>query len=207
MNVAKLSLGQWYKVLLENYVTIEVNAEGFRFTRRCKIESEHPNIDWERTWSLACLRGLESENYSFIWKLVHNILPTQERLSRILVNVTSPVCTLCDSNQTCNLVHAMFHCNHNSIIAEWLLQLLRKHVHNLTPQQVILLDVNLDDKFKLPFMWLIANVLGIIWNSRVEKKTTSLITTTAVLEANIMLLRKTRFQGAATTLNLMISTE
>ena len=207
LNVATLSLGHWYKALLENYVTTEVNVEGFRFKKNCKIESDHPNVDWERTWSLACIKGLESENYSFLWKLVHNILPTQERLSRILVNITSPVCTLCDANQSCNLVHAMFLCNHNSNIAQWLLQLLRKHVRYLTPQQVILLDMNLEEKLKLPFIWLIANTLGIIWNSRVEKKATSLITTRAVLEANIMLLRKTRFKGAAEQLNLMMSTE
>ena len=207
LNVSKLGLGEWYRVLLENYVTTEMNDEGFRFSKRCKIESEHPNVDWERTWVLASIKGLESSKYSFLWRLIHNILPTQERLSRILPNTNSPACTLCNSIQTCNLVHAMFLCDNNSNTAQWLLQLLQKQVPNLTPQQVILLDLNLEEKFQLPFVWLIANTLSIIWNSRVEKKSVSLITTRAVLEANIMLLRKTRFRAASETLNLLINPE
>ena len=137
--------------------------------------------------------------------MIHNLLSPQERLSRILISVTSPVCTLCESNQTCNLVHAMFSCNHNSSVGHWLLQLLRTHIPGISPQQVILLDLKLDEKLQLPIVWLIANTLSIVWNSRVEKKSVSLITTRATLEANIMLLRKTRFQAAAETLNLTLN--
>ena len=205
LNVSTLKLGQWYRVLLENYVTTEVDDEGFRFNKRCRIEAEHPNIDWERTWSLASIKGLESSSYTFLWKMIHNLLPTQERLSRILISVNSPICTLCEANQTCNLAHALFFCIHSRSVSHWLLQLLRTHIPGITPQQVILLDLKLPEKLQLPIVWLIANTLSIVWNSRVEKKSVSLITTRATLEANIMLLRKTRFQAASEILNLTIS--
>ena len=59
LNVKTLSLKCWYKVLLENFVTTEVDANGFRFDKRCRIESAYPYIDWERTWSHASLPGVE----------------------------------------------------------------------------------------------------------------------------------------------------
>jgi hypothetical protein len=47
LNVKTLGLKLWYKVLLENIGTTEVDADGFRFNKRCKIESEHLDIDWD----------------------------------------------------------------------------------------------------------------------------------------------------------------
>ena len=114
LNVATLSLGLWYKVLLENFVTIEMDENGFRFEKRCKIEQAHPQVDWERTWALACIRGLESCQYTFLWRLIHNILPTQDRLHRILPNITSPSCALCNTQDICNLSHALFQCSFNN---------------------------------------------------------------------------------------------
>jgi hypothetical protein len=89
LNVKTSSLKCWYIVLLENFVTTEVDANGFRFDKRCRIESAHPDIDWERTWSLASLPGLESCDYTFLWRMIHDILPTQDRLQRILRIVLS----------------------------------------------------------------------------------------------------------------------
>ena len=90
LKISTLTLGLWYKVLLENFVTTEVNDDGFHFEKRCKIESEHPYVDWDRTWSLSCTKGLESGDCTFLWRMVHNVLPTQERLHRILPSVVCP---------------------------------------------------------------------------------------------------------------------
>jgi hypothetical protein len=128
LNVKTLSIKLWYKVLLENLVTPEVDDDGFRFEKRCRIESEHPDIDWERTWSLACTPGLESCDYTFLWKMVHNILPTQERLHRIVRNTASPTCTLCQSQDSCYLSHTLFSCTYNSEVGHWLLQVIRRHL-------------------------------------------------------------------------------
>ena len=205
LRVPTLSLGVWYKVLLENHVTTETDAEGFRFQKRCKVELEHPDTEWERTWSHACIRGLESADYTFLWKMVHNLLPTQQRLHKILPSVLSPECTLCDATTTCNLLHALFFCEFNNGVGQWLLQLIRSKVPGVSPQQVILLDLNLDDKLRLPIVWLIAKTLGSIWTSRADKKTVNKYNTRAMLEANIMLLRKTRFIESAEILRLTLN--
>ena len=186
-------------------MSTDLDENGFRYSKRCKIEREHPNLDWERTWGLSCMSGLESERYTFLWRLVHNILPTQDRLCRILVTVTSPSCLLCDSQQHCNLQHALFSCSFNNNVGQWLLKLLNGFVPQVTAQQVILLDLNLDQKHQLPLVWLIANTLSIIWKSRIEKKATNLFTTRATLEANIMLLRKTRYSSAAELIQNLLS--
>ena len=197
LRISTLKLGFWYKALLENIVTTELDEHGFRFVKRCKIEREHPQVDWERSWGLACIRGLESDQYTFLWKLLHNILPTQDRLCRILTTVTSPSCQLCNTQQLCNLQHAPFSCFFNNNLGQWLLQCC-PHV---TAQQVILLDLSLDQDHQLPLVWLIANTLSINWKSRMEKKVTNLFTTRATLEVNIMLLRKTRHSSAAEIVN------
>ena len=207
LNISTLRLGLWYKALLEKYVTAEVDDNGFQYDKRCKIEREHPDIDWDRTWSLACIRGLESSEYTFLWKMIHNLLPTKERLSRILATVTNPQCALCNSQDTCNLAHALFSCSFNNNVGQWLLNLLSSIIPNVTPSQVILLNLNIQDKQQLPVIWLIANVLSIVWNCRMDKKTVNLITTRATLEANIMLLRKTRFHSAATKIDKILNPE
>ena len=205
LNLSTMSLSTWYKVLLENHITTEVDDAGFRFEKRCKIETNFPDVDWKRTWSLARIKGLESFDYSFVWKMIHNLLPTQQRLHKILPSIHSPECTLCNSKNICDLVHVMFECSYNHGVGLWLLKLLDCHVPPHTPQQVILLDINPDDNLRLPIVWLIANTLGNIWTCRTDKKNISLFDTRAKLEANIMLLRKTRFEEAAETLHLIIN--
>ena len=142
---------------------------------------------WEKVQS-----GLESDNYSFLWKLVHNLLPTQERLHKILPNITSPSCSICESNETCNLEHSFFSCSHNHNIGRWLLQKVRKQLPQVQPQQVLLLDLNLEANMKLPYIWLIANTLSLISDSRIEKKSVRLPIIRPKREVGIMLLRRKR---------------
>ena len=207
LRISTLSIGLWYKVLLENLVTTEIDENGFRFNKRCKIESEHPDIEWERTWSFACIPGLTSSDYTFLFKMIHNILPTQQRLHRILPSVASPLCLLCDSQNICSLSHALFTCSYNYEVSNWLIKILSRFIPEVTPQQVILLNINTDSKLHLPLIWLISQTLSIIWNCRVEKKNCTLYITRAGLEANIMLLRKTRFVKAADSIHAIISSD
>ena len=71
------------------------------------------------------------------------------------------------------------------------------------------LNVGLDDQSEdaFPFVWLVAKSLSLIWTSRMEKKMRSKITTRATLEAEIMLLRKTRNHAYATKLKRAIEAE
>ena len=66
---------------------------------------------------------------------------------------------------------------------------------NLTGQQLVRLNFPLEPESNEVFsvMWFSAKVLGFIWASRMSKKQISIRTVRAKLEAEIMLLRKTRF--------------
>ena len=196
LQIASLSVGLWYKVLLENLVTTETDDNNFQFTKRCKIETEHPNVNWKTTWSLACTPGLTSNSYTFLFKMIHNILPTQQRLNRILPGVNSPQCTLCPTQNTSDLSHALFTCDYNVEVGNWLLSILGRVIHGVTPEQLILLNLNVERDLQLPLAWLISETLNIVWNNRTVKKACNLFLTRVTLEANIMLLRKTRHSKA-----------
>ena len=59
----------------------------------CRVELANPDTDWERSWMLARLPGLGPENVSFLFKIMHQILPTQESVVRTSPR-TNPECPM-----------------------------------------------------------------------------------------------------------------
>ena len=149
-------------MLLEQLLT-SVDQESFRFEKKCRIEYEHTWVDWKRNWNLSCIPGLESTEYIFLWRMIHNILPTQKQLHRIMPRVYNATCTLRRFQDICNVSHALFDCSYNSQVSQWHCQTLGQLAvtPEVTPQQVIILNFNLH----LPVPWLIAQTLWIIWNT------------------------------------------
>ena len=61
---------------------------------------------------VASLLGLTSKMSAFLWEMLHDIVPTQERMNRInLPGVPSAVGTLCDENVEDNSEHARLTCS------------------------------------------------------------------------------------------------
>ena len=91
-----MPLKQLYQVLLEDYVTMrEVDSQ--REWIPCRAERLHLNLAWDTTWRLARLPGLGSELVSFLYRLLHDLLPTKERQHR--TNSATPnTCKLCEDN-------------------------------------------------------------------------------------------------------------
>ena len=183
------------------------NNDGSESLKPCKAETNHPDVDWTQTWRLASLRGLSSEDQTFLWRMLHNILPTQERLHRMgLPDAPSPDCTLCDSSTPDQLQHSLVTCPQNQEVSDWLLQKLRVHIPSLSPQQLVLLDLGpLHEDLELPLTWLVAQVLGNVWKTRKEKKAPRLYQTRAMLEAGIIIMRKRRYQNCCTLLETFLS--
>ena len=77
-----MSEKQWYRLLLEDNCTMEESMEHERRYFMCRVELANPDTDWERSWMLARLPGLEPENVSFIFKMMHQIRPIHERVAR-----------------------------------------------------------------------------------------------------------------------------
>ena len=74
---------------------------------------------------------------------------------------------------------------------------VERHVPNLMPQQIILLNLNIKLELHLPVVWLIAQTLRFVWSCRLDKKPCNIKLTRSTLEANIMIMRKTRYTEVA----------
>ena len=156
---------------------------------------------------LAILKGLSADDHTFLWKMLHNLLPTQERLHRMKFKTApTPDCTQCDRAEPDQLHHALVTCPQNNEVADWLMQSLHHHIPALSPEQLVVLHLgDLENSLELPLVWLIVQVLSSIWKSRLEKKKPQLRRTRAELEAGIAIMRKTRFQNSCTLLETIIS--
>ena len=107
LNISTMSTAQWYRALLEREVTM---AEGDNNTMefiKSRVELASPDTDWEESWRRARLKGLGPEVTSFLWKLLHKLLPTEQRLARILPN-TSDLCKYCPNPPPADLHHCFF---------------------------------------------------------------------------------------------------
>ena len=106
LNVVTMSLADWYRLLVEMKITMVEAEDGTREYIKSRAETASPETDWEVSWRRARLKGLGSEATSFLWKVLHRLLPSEERLSRILPNSSSN-CKQCPEQiqmQTCNSV-------------------------------------------------------------------------------------------------------
>ena len=199
LNLSNMKSGTWYKVLIENKVTMQTEANGTRILKACRTEVRNPEVDWSLTWNLANSKGLNPEEKSFLWKMLHNILPTQERLFHLkMKNTPHPNCLLCDKSEPDNLVHSLVTCPFNSDVSAWLLSVVHDHLPLVQPHQVVLLDLGpLEESLCLPLVWLISNTLSSIWGDRKDKKKPGLHRTRSSLKAKVNILRKSRFSNAA----------
>ena len=202
LNIRTMTM--WYRVLTEENITHQQITSGAALIP-CRIEAKNPQVDWERTWSLVTTSGLSSKQLTFIWKMVHDLLPTQVRLFRLkMPNTISEICTLCNLNQAGNLTHSLLLCPYNNGVGLFLVEKLSQYIPNLLPEQVVLLDLAVDKEHQLPFTFLIASILSDVWDSRKEKKPCHLTSIRAALEAGINILRKSRHHKAAATLDTIL---
>ena len=168
------------------------------------MEALNPNVDWERTWKRARLKGLSSDQSTFLWRLLHQLLPTLNRVHRMTPN-TSPNCKHCLEGVPEDILHAFFNCTYNSQLSQSLLNTLSHYQPNINPSNILTLSFETDEDLELPIVWTVSNFLEEIWNHRKEKKRCSLVRIRADLEARVSLLRKTRFVDSSTIISQILS--
>ena len=203
LNVTTMSTAQWYRVLVEQNITMEVTSDNQMKYIKTRVEIASPLTDWETSWRRARLKGLGSEATSFLFKLLHQLLPSEERLSRILPN-TSENCKYCPTPITADLAHSLFQCVNTREVGSWLLSLVTKHDQSSTAEKLLKLQFDCNDAHELPLVWTIAQTLLYMWGVRVSGKIVSLAMTRAKLESKISLLRETRFRNQYTLLQEII---
>ena len=138
LNISHMKSGTWYKVLLENKVTMQSEANGTRTLKPCKVEIRNPEVDWNSTWALANMKGLNPTEKTFLWRMIHNILPTPARLFHMKIkNTPHPNCLLCDLSVPGDLTHSLLTCPFNMEVYTWLMRILQTSIPPLQPQPVM----------------------------------------------------------------------
>ena len=205
LNIKTMDSASWYRVLLESSITHTVSADGVQVLKPCRIETKNPGIDWEKTWSLAVTPGLPSEQTSFLWKMIHDLLPTRERLFRLhMPDIANASCDLCTLDVEDNLHHALLQCPFNTA-SNFILSAIHTILPNTQPIQLVLLQLDVEPDLKLPVSFLISSVLSQVWESRKMKKSRSLTSIRANLEAGVQILRKSRYWESVVKINEILN--
>ena len=115
LNPSRITVRDIYRFLMDE-VTMTGDA-GRQKLQPLRVERATPSISWDRTWQLSRQKMLGPNLTSFLFKLLHNILPTAERTARILPN-QSPQCNKCREEENETLLHAFFQCPGNQRVTE-----------------------------------------------------------------------------------------
>ena len=166
LNIEVMTTRQWYRVLIEDGVTMQGNPATLIPVR---AEISRPGQDWSATWAILKTRGLSSEDSSFLFKLLHQLLPTQDRINRITRE--SSVCKVCKAAPE-DLVHAFFDCLPCKDASALLLSYVSLLVPGATPIDILTLNLagSVEESVYLASLVLIATGLSYMWKSRVDKK-------------------------------------
>ena len=167
-----------------------------------RVELACPTTQWDRTWSMARQHMLGPELTSFLFMMLHQILPTAERISRILPNQT-PYCNLCEGKGQFldTQQHAMFDCYSSKEASTVLLQGLKKIIPEITPAVILTLGFEYDERHSFPIVWAIAQFLSSLWQLRIKRKPGQLIKIRSDMEARCRLLRESRLQMTLEVMN------
>ena len=137
-NISTMSIKQWYQVLLYDKVLKTPGTDSAPPSLiKCRVELESPSCDWNNSWRLCRLKGLSGEMTSFLFKLLHQLLPTQDRTCRI--GKTGSLCNIC-SLDTGDQLHCFFQCPHNCIAGLGILGWLQCLCPSLQQEDVLRLQ-------------------------------------------------------------------
>ena len=166
LNVATMTTSQWSRLLIEDNLTMTTLADSSRMFTPCKAEILNPSSDWELSWHLVRLKGLGPDHSSFLWKLVHQLLPVKARLHRLSPS-TLPLCTLCKNNLNEDMIHSFFSCTFNQAAGQALADVINEILPNCTNEKMLRLEFGeMEEELEFPVVWFTAAFLLAIWERR-----------------------------------------
>ena len=102
----------------------------------CRVESLHPELDWSLIWSNVCSKYFSLDMMSFTFKLLHDLLPHEAKLSTILPNSTAICRYGCSDDSIADTNHIFFECKPTHQVGRWLLDTVRKTEPQLTTESL-----------------------------------------------------------------------
>ena len=192
LNVAHLSVKQWYRLLMEKGVThTSDDPSSPPVLIPAKVELENPQVDMATSYLFSRKYGLAPEQKQFLFKLLHSLLPTRERLAR-LGKAQTQACQFCDC-QNDNTAH-LLHCPQGAEVTHPLLRCLAAHSEITDPLKLVLLKIPTSEALQLPVIWLFSSCLMYIWEERAAGRTARLANCNAELMARLLVLKHTRWK-------------
>ena len=117
-----VTVKQWSKILVSRGVTHTIQQDSTPQLIPSRLELLYPEFDFEYSYKLMRLFGLSPEQKTFLFKMLHNLLPNKERLHKIKKSAT-PYCIFCPELLVDNIDH-LFNCRKYSNILGPVLHLL-----------------------------------------------------------------------------------
>ena len=204
--IEKISSKQLYKDLLETVIA-EPDDSGNYQLKKCRTELLSPLNDWERSWSNARLKGLSSEVLSFLFCMLHRTLATRERLHKTNQE-NSAICNQCDKGEIDDYRHALSSCTKSEPVFNWMTAGLRVYCGDITPDKILHLNLVPDNPLPhdcLPLVWFVGNTLHHLWKLRSAGKQTHLYLIRAELEAQISIVKKSKYADIGIIVETMMS--
>ena len=198
-DIVRMTTRQWYQYLLDKEVLKVTDAGGRQEDVLCRVERKNPEFHWVITWEKLRLPFLSSDNISFLWKLVHDVLTTEERLHATLGNISASCRYGCEENHVANQIHCFFDCHLTYDIGQWLLKTVRIFSPN---NEENILKLNVPDNSAL--IWTIAKTLQYSWTKRSSHQKADPTTFLASLDAELMLMAETQFKQLAEEIEILI---
>ena len=186
-NIENMTIKQWYNyLLLQDYSTKDPNQQ--RILLPCKAELASPVTKWDIVWNQVRLPCLGSENSSFIWRLLHRLLPTEARLAEIQPQKVPTCRQNCPRDQSADLIHVFFKCKLSENVGNWLTKIVEQTIPLSSPALVLKLDMDGNEAL----IWIVVRTLLFIWKLRQRNKTASLVDCLATLTSEVKILASTR---------------
>ena len=206
LNISTMKVRDWYRVLTEDNITMSpATVSSPAVLLPVRTELHHQDIDWTRTWRMSRLRGLPPDLTSHLFRLLHGLLPTQDRVARQGANRgVSDLCKLCFVNID-TIDHAFYSCMNNCHAANYLLTTAQKFCPGLSTKDSLWLNFNVNEDKELALVFLLAVGFKFIWGKRVDKKFVSTETLKAELSARSKIFLNSSFYLAARMLENTIN--
>ena len=151
----------------------------------CRIERNLPELKWTDIWFRVRMPSLTSEVASFGWKMIHELLPTESRMSTTVRN-TAPSCKFkCPGIPEADLQHCLLSCSLVKDVGSWLLSILHTF-YNEEFSEVNILFLNRD--LCEGGIWVILNTLHFCWSKRSLGKRATIEDCISSLKADLSIL-------------------
>ena len=190
--IEDMSVKEWYRFLMEREFTFTDDQSSLNYPVPCKVELNSQYSDWNLIWTNCHLPSFTSKMTSFSFKLVHDLIPSEERISRIIPN-NSSVCKHCSDNSIADTLHVFFLCSLSQELGDWLLRVVREVDATATPDSVLRLEIYGGDAL----VWLTVAALSYTWEQRAKKKKAITTDFISICQGDLDIIDLTKHQNIA----------